>query len=117
LEHFSYVRDGVLYIKPTLTADRFSEDFLYNGELDFNTNGIPITLKISHLIIGNAIILTSEIFTAPRTGTFSTATAEFLPSQADPTAQYSGFSVNFYQEKTDIFIFYTFLLKQKKLDV
>nr|AAP82240.1 lipopolysaccharide- and beta-1,3-glucan-binding protein [Azumapecten farreri] len=30
----SYVRDGVLYIKPTLTTDRFGPDFLTKGTLD-----------------------------------------------------------------------------------
>ncbi|XP_046456406.1 beta-1,3-glucan-binding protein-like [Daphnia pulex] len=38
----SYVRDGILYIKPTLTADRFDEDFLYNGELDLNQEGCNV---------------------------------------------------------------------------
>ena len=36
------VRDGVLYIKPTLTADRLSKDFLYNGELDLNQGGCNV---------------------------------------------------------------------------
>nr|XP_006815539.1 PREDICTED: beta-1,3-glucan-binding protein-like [Saccoglossus kowalevskii] len=30
----SYVRDGILYIKPTLTADLYGESYLYNGRLD-----------------------------------------------------------------------------------
>lgn len=30
----SYVRDGILYIFPTLTADEYGEGFLYNGELN-----------------------------------------------------------------------------------
>ncbi|XP_060073960.1 beta-1,3-glucan-binding protein-like [Ylistrum balloti] len=30
----SYVKDGVLYIKPTLTTDRFGPDFLTTGTLD-----------------------------------------------------------------------------------
>jgi len=30
----SYVRDGVLYIKPTLTSDNYGEDFLTTGRLD-----------------------------------------------------------------------------------
>ena len=30
----SYTRDSVLYIKPTLTSDRFGEDFVRMGELD-----------------------------------------------------------------------------------
>ena len=29
-EDNSYVRDGILYIKPTLTADTYDEDFLYH---------------------------------------------------------------------------------------
>ena len=36
----SFVRDGVLYIKPTLTAERFGEEFLYSGTLDMN-GGAP----------------------------------------------------------------------------
>lgn len=38
----SYVRDGVLFIKPTLTADRFDTDFLYNGTLDLNLEGCNV---------------------------------------------------------------------------
>lgn len=34
----SYVRDGILYIKPTLTADTYGEDFLYHGTLDLRPN-------------------------------------------------------------------------------
>ncbi|XP_072173229.1 beta-1,3-glucan-binding protein-like [Diadema setosum] len=30
----SYVRDGILYIKPTLTSDKYGEEFLYNGNLN-----------------------------------------------------------------------------------
>nr|ACO07358.1 beta-1-3 glucan recognition protein [Haliotis diversicolor supertexta] len=30
----SYIRNGVLYLKPTLTADKFGNDFLYHGVLD-----------------------------------------------------------------------------------
>ena len=30
----SFVKGGNLYIKPTLTATRFGESFLYNGVLD-----------------------------------------------------------------------------------
>jgi len=35
----TYVRDGVLYIKPSLTADEYGEDFLYNGELNLWDQG------------------------------------------------------------------------------
>jgi hypothetical protein len=42
VESFSYVRNGVLYIKPTLTADRFGEDFLYNGTLDMWKEGCNV---------------------------------------------------------------------------
>jgi len=53
----SYVRDGVLYIKPTLTADRFGEDFLFNGTLDLRPEGCNVnynggcvaSVPISHL--------------------------------------------------------------------
>lgn len=34
----SYVHDGHLYIKPTLTADDFGEEFLTKGTLDMNGN-------------------------------------------------------------------------------
>ncbi|XP_048253252.1 beta-1,3-glucan-binding protein-like isoform X2 [Haliotis rufescens] len=30
----TYIRNGVLYMKPTLTADKFGNDFLYHGVLD-----------------------------------------------------------------------------------
>ncbi len=40
----SYTQNGVLYIKPTLTADRFGEDFLYNGVLDLNAEGCNINI-------------------------------------------------------------------------
>jgi len=36
----SYVRDGILYIKPTLTADRYGEEFLSNGVLSLH-GGAP----------------------------------------------------------------------------
>jgi len=32
---FSYVRNGVLYLKPTLVASEYGESFLYNGSLKF----------------------------------------------------------------------------------
>jgi len=32
----SYVKDGVLYIKPSLTSDRHGEDFLFNGQLSLH---------------------------------------------------------------------------------
>ncbi|KAI9558646.1 hypothetical protein GHT06_015435 [Daphnia sinensis] len=38
----SYVKDGILFIKPTLTAHRFSNDFLYTGTLDLNNEGCNI---------------------------------------------------------------------------
>ncbi|XP_052122015.1 beta-1,3-glucan-binding protein-like [Frankliniella occidentalis] len=31
----SYVRDGILYLKPTLTADEFGEDLVKNGMLSY----------------------------------------------------------------------------------
>lgn len=36
---FSYVKDGKLFIKPTLTANRFSNDFLYHGSLNLGKEG------------------------------------------------------------------------------
>ena len=38
----SFVRDGVLHIRPTLTAERFGDDFLYNGTLDLRSKGCNI---------------------------------------------------------------------------
>lgn len=38
----SYVKNGVLFIKPTLTADRFGNDFLYTGTLDLNKEGCNV---------------------------------------------------------------------------
>ena len=32
---FSYVRDGILYLKATLTSDTFGEEFLTSGLLDY----------------------------------------------------------------------------------
>lgn len=31
----SYVRDGILYLKATLTSDTFGEEFLTSGLLDY----------------------------------------------------------------------------------
>ena len=41
----SYIRDGVLYIKPTLTAERYGEDYLYWGSLDMN-GGAPFDQSV-----------------------------------------------------------------------
>ncbi|KAJ9598215.1 hypothetical protein L9F63_011098 [Diploptera punctata] len=42
----SYVRDGILYIKPTLVADEKGEDFLYSGTLqDSRCNKDPCASK------------------------------------------------------------------------
>ena len=42
----SYVRDGILYIVPTLTADEYGEDFLYNGQLDLRPEGCNDEMNI-----------------------------------------------------------------------
>ncbi|XP_065557525.1 beta-1,3-glucan-binding protein-like isoform X1 [Artemia franciscana] len=53
----SFVRDGILHIKPTLTADRFSEEFLYNGVLDLNQEGCNINIDNGCIIYsGDEII-------------------------------------------------------------
>ena len=39
---YSFVRNGNLFIKPTLTSDRFGESFLYNGVLDLNKEGCNV---------------------------------------------------------------------------
>ena len=31
----SYVQDGKLFIKPTVTADLFGDDFVFGGQLSF----------------------------------------------------------------------------------
>lgn len=37
---YSFVRDGMLFIKPTLTVDRYgSENFLSNGKLNLYNEG------------------------------------------------------------------------------
>ena len=41
---FSFVRNGNLFIKPTLTSDRFGEPFLYNGVLDLNKEGCNLNV-------------------------------------------------------------------------
>jgi len=48
----SFARGGNLFIKPTLTADRFNEGFLYNGTLDLNAEGCNINYG------GNDCVLT-----------------------------------------------------------
>ena len=53
----SYVRDGILYIRPTLTADRFAEDFLYNGTLDMWKEGCNVNYN------GGCVAYAKEIFT------------------------------------------------------
>jgi len=35
----SYVKNGILHIKPTLTADRFKKGFLTGGVLDLTDEG------------------------------------------------------------------------------
>ena len=44
----SYVKDGVLYIKPTLTADEYGEEFLYNGFLDLAQEGCTPDMAVVH---------------------------------------------------------------------
>ncbi len=41
----SYVKNGVLYIKPTLTADRFGESFLTTGPLDLTNEGCNLNIE------------------------------------------------------------------------
>ena len=49
----SFVRDGVLFIKPTLTAERYGEEFLTSGTLDMNggapyDQSVPIAPPLRH---------------------------------------------------------------------
>ncbi|XP_065664112.1 beta-1,3-glucan-binding protein [Hydra vulgaris] len=47
----SFVKDGVLYLKPTLTKDTFGEEFLYNGTLNL-WGSTPWTTCTSNLDSG-----------------------------------------------------------------
>jgi hypothetical protein len=38
----SYIKDSTLHMRPTLTSDRFGEDFLFNGTLDLTDDGCNI---------------------------------------------------------------------------
>ena len=38
----SYIKDSILHMRPTLTSDRFGEDFLFNGTLDLTDDGCNI---------------------------------------------------------------------------
>jgi len=70
----SYTEDGMLVIKPTLTADEYGEDFLYNGELNLweegcdesmnIENGCDVTAGGDYIIppIQSAKLVTSESF-------------------------------------------------------
>ena len=42
----SYVRDGLLYIVPTFTADEYGENFLYNGQLNLWDQGCNNEMNI-----------------------------------------------------------------------
>ena len=44
----SYVRDGVLFLKPTLTSERYGEEFLTSGTLDMN-GGAPYDQSVAGL--------------------------------------------------------------------
>ena len=43
--------DGILHIRPTLTADRFGEDFLYDGVLDLGSEGCNDKLHPADCIV------------------------------------------------------------------
>lgn len=38
----SYIKDSTLHMRPTLTADTFGEDFLFNGTIDLTDDGCNI---------------------------------------------------------------------------
>ena len=42
----SFIRDGVLFLKPTLTAERLGEEALYSGTLDMR-GGAPYDQSVS----------------------------------------------------------------------
>jgi hypothetical protein len=42
----SYIKDGVLYMKPSLTADEYGEDFLYDGSLNLWDEGCQDSMNI-----------------------------------------------------------------------
>ena len=53
---YSFVRNGNLFIKPTLTSDRFGESFLYNGVLDLNKEGCNVNNE------GGCVVYTDYIY-------------------------------------------------------
>ena len=42
----SFVRDGVLYIKPTLTADELGEEFINSGQINLTEKGCEVDMNI-----------------------------------------------------------------------
>jgi len=50
----SYVQDGVLHIKPSLTADEFGDDFLYSGSLSLWDQGCEDSMNIDGGCVMNA---------------------------------------------------------------
>lgn len=42
----SFVRDGLLYINPSLTADEYGEDFIYSGEINLWDEGCTDEMNI-----------------------------------------------------------------------
>jgi len=42
---YSFVKNGILYIKPTLTADRFNESFLTSGVLNLTKEGCNVNYE------------------------------------------------------------------------
>ncbi|XP_046646573.1 beta-1,3-glucan-binding protein-like [Daphnia pulicaria] len=53
----SYVKNGMLFIKPTLTADRFDNNFLYSGTLDLNKEGCNINWENGCSVTAGAEII------------------------------------------------------------
>jgi hypothetical protein len=88
-------RIGYDVIKSTPTYS-----YVSRNQNNFNTIGISITFKMFHLNIGNASMnSTSEIFTAPRTGTYFFS-IPIITSRL-PTARCSGFPAVIFNMKME----------------
>ena len=44
----SYVKNGLLYILPTLTADQYGEQFIYDGSIDLTGEGCMDDMNIEN---------------------------------------------------------------------
>ena len=42
---YSFIKDGKLFIRPTLTAERFGEEFLHNGKYNLKKEGCNLAIE------------------------------------------------------------------------